>query len=117
MTHGVIDSVGNGGILEYQNQPGALNEALADIFGEMVEARNKGTAPDWLKSDPFEPGNRDKLMQDYANPTSVSQLGGPPNPSKMSEFVNLSIQEDNGGVHINSSTCRRRPPSGHCAMG
>lgn len=103
LTHGVIDSVGNGGILEYQNQPGALNEALADIFGEMVEARNKGTAPDWLKSDPFEPGNRDKLIQDYANPTSVSQLGGPPNPSKMSEFVNLSIQQDNGGVHINSS--------------
>ncbi|MCI0535422.1 MAG: M4 family metallopeptidase [Verrucomicrobiales bacterium] len=103
LTHGVIDSVGNGGILEYENQPGALNEALADIFGEMVEARNKNARPDWLKADPFDPTNRDKLLQDYANPTSVSQLRGRANPSKMSEFVQLTINEDHGGVHINSS--------------
>ena len=108
LTHGVMDSIGNGGILEYKNQSGALNESMADIFGEMVEARNKGGEPDWLKADPFEPGNRSKLLQDYANPTSVSQFPGRPNPSKMSEFAQLSIEQDNGGVHINSciiNTC------------
>jgi Zn-dependent metalloprotease len=55
LTHGVIDNIGNGGILEYQFQSGAMNEALADLFGEMVEARNKNGRPDWLKADPFEP--------------------------------------------------------------
>ena len=103
LTHGVIDSVGNGGILEYRHQSGALNEALADIFGEMVEARFKNSMPDWLKADPFDPTNRDKLLQDYANPTSVSQMQGRPNPSKMSQLVQLTIEQDNGGVHINSS--------------
>jgi hypothetical protein len=99
----VIDSVGNGGILEYKFQSGALNESLADIFGEMVEARDKNGHPDWLKADPFDPTNRDKLLQDYANPTSVNFAPGRPNPSKMSEFADLSIDQDNGGVHINSS--------------
>lgn len=103
LTHGVIDSVGNGGILEYRRQSGALNEALADIFGEMVEARFKGASPDWLKADPFEPENRDKLLQDYANPTSVKAFTGDPNPSKMSEFIRLNDDQDNGGVHVNSS--------------
>lgn len=103
LTHGVMDSIGNGGILEYRNQPGAMNEALADIFGEMVEARFKNARPDWLKADPFDPTNRSKLLQDYSDPRSVSQIQGVPNPSKMSEFVQLSIDQDNGGVHINSS--------------
>ena len=103
LTHGVIDSVGNGGILEYQNQPGALNESLADIFGEMVESRFKNGRPDWLKADPFDPTNRDKLLQDYAQPGSVSQIQGRPNPGKMSEFIQLTINQDQGGVHINSS--------------
>src|SRR5262249_14428744 len=46
LTHGVIFSTGDGGILNYHDQPGALNESLADIFGENVEARTKGTN-DW----------------------------------------------------------------------
>jgi Zn-dependent metalloprotease len=102
LTHGVINSVGNGGILEYVNQSGALNEALADIFGENVQFFAEG-GPDWLKRDVFEPDNRDKLIQDYANPTSVLNFTGQPNPSKMSEFVRLSENQDNGGVHVNSS--------------
>jgi Zn-dependent metalloprotease len=43
LTHGVIFSIGDGGILNYHDQPGAMNEALADIFGENVEAFTKGT--------------------------------------------------------------------------
>ena len=45
LTHAVTT---NSADLVYQNQSGALNEAFSDIFGEMVEARTKGT-PDWLK--------------------------------------------------------------------
>jgi bacillolysin len=47
LTHGVIDSVGVDGVLNYAYQSGALNEAFPDIFGEMVEARTYGTN-DWL---------------------------------------------------------------------
>ena len=35
LTHGVITHSAN---LVYRDQPGALNEAFADIFGEMIEA-------------------------------------------------------------------------------
>lgn len=100
LTHGVISSLGNGGILNYHFQPGALNEAFADIFGEMVEAFTRGSRPDWLKgaelSAPFP-------VQDYANPNARSQLGGRPNPAKMSQFFELPLETDRGGVHINSS--------------
>ena len=88
VTHGVINSIGDTGILEYKNQPGALNEALADIFGEMVEARTKGTN-DWLIG-----SDLDSPFRSMANPNTYGQ------PSKMSEFGYTT--SDNGGVHNNS---------------
>ena len=63
LTHGVTSKTAG---LVYMNQSGALNEAFSDIFGEMVEARTKGT-PDWLKGGP-DLGN---TIQNYANPNSV----------------------------------------------
>lgn len=102
LTHGVTNSVGNGGILDYEFQSGALNESFSDIFGDLVEAWFKQANPDWLKVDPFEPNNPAKYLQNYANPNSVIQ-GGLMNPAKMSQFYRLSIDQDNGGVHINSS--------------
>ena len=49
LTHGVIEHSAN---LLYQDQPGALNEAFADIFGEMIEAKKKEEEgegpPDWI---------------------------------------------------------------------
>jgi Zn-dependent metalloprotease len=44
MTHGVIEKTAG---LIYENQPGALNEAIADIFGESVEAFQNNGVPDW----------------------------------------------------------------------
>jgi Zn-dependent metalloprotease len=98
-THGVIDHTGNGGILEYRFQSGALNESLADIFGEMIQARSSGQ-PDWLFSVELGGGSRD-----MANPASRIALTGRPHPSKMSQFENLPDGQagDNGGVHVNSS--------------
>ena len=91
-THGVIEKTSN---LVYENQPGALNEAVADIFGAFIEHE--------LKPDPV---NNWKLgetvvksggpLRDMKNPGAVSQA----QPSHMSRFVNT--QQDNGGVHINS---------------
>jgi len=45
LTHGVTSETAG---LVYLNQSGALSESFSDIFGEMVEARTKGS-PDWLK--------------------------------------------------------------------
>ncbi len=91
-THGVTEKTSN---LVYENQPGALNEAVSDIFGAFIEHS--------VKPDPV---NNWKLgeavvksggpLRDMKSPSSVSQ----PQPAHMSKFVNT--QQDNGGVHINS---------------
>jgi Zn-dependent metalloprotease len=101
LTHGVINSLGNGGILEYRNQSGALNEAFADIFGEMVEAYAKGGRPDWLKGKEL-----GVAVQNYANPAAVEIAPGRRYPAKMSELLPPTdpiAARDNGGVHLNSS--------------
>jgi Zn-dependent metalloprotease len=102
LTHGVINNVGEGGILVYHNQPGALNESLADIFGEMVEEFTLG-GPDWLKGAHLQLPKGP--IQDYADPNRIEFAPGRPNPARMSQFVNLpdTAEGDNGGVHINSS--------------
>ena len=92
LTHGVTDATAN---LVYLNQSGALNEAFSDIFGEMVQARTKGT-PDWIVGGP----DLGETLRDFVNPNSVS-CGLGPCPSKMSQFINTT--QDHGGVHINSS--------------
>ena len=98
LTHGVIYHSAN---LVYQNQPGALNEAFADIFGEMIEARTTGR-PDWLIGQAL--GDR-RFMRNMANPAALTFDGHRPYPTKMSEF--FYTHEDNGGVHTNSSIINR----------
>ena len=98
LTHGVIYHSAN---LIYQNQPGALNESFADIFGEMIEARTAGR-PDWLIGQAL--GDR-RFMRNMANPAALTFDGHRPYPTKMSEF--FYTHEDNGGVHTNSSIPNR----------
>ena len=93
LTHGVTQYTAN---LVYKNQSGALNEAMSDIFGEMVEAANTGGQPDWLMGSlPLQQPFRD--MKDPHNPNTI----GAPYPAHMNEYV--QTDQDNGGVHINSS--------------
>jgi hypothetical protein len=94
VTHGVVQQ--SAGLI-YQNQPGALNEAFADIMGEMVEAMVAG-APDWkLGSQLSQP------IRDMRNPGAFSQ------PAHMSDFRRLpnTPAGDWGGVHINSGIINR----------
>jgi len=101
MTHGVTSKTA---ALLYQDQSGALNEAISDIFGEMVENFAQGSN-DWIVgshlTSPF------RNMQD---PSSKQFFPGHPFPSRMSEFISSSdpvlanfVNKDSGGVHINSS--------------
>jgi len=90
LTHGVTSHTAD---LVYKDQSGALNESFSDIFGEMVDARTRGSA-DWLMPSVFTP------MRSLSDPSSIDiGYGYGPYPSKMSEYI--STTEDNGGVHIN----------------
>ncbi len=95
LTHGITSATSN---LIYRNQSGAINEAMSDIFGEAIERRTNGQN-DWLTGTTLQATGRN-----LKDPGSIingrTQL---PYPSKMSEFRDLTLEEDNGGVHINSS--------------
>lgn len=104
VTHGVAFSIGSEGVLKYQGQSGALNEAFADVFGEMIEARTRGTNDWWIGSD------LNAALRYLADPGSVLIDGIRPYPSRMSDFIqpddpflDYFIGRDNGGVHLNSS--------------
>ena len=103
LTHGVITHSAN---LIYRDQPGALNEAFADIFGEMIEAQEKKGKPDWLIGTKLIT-ELNPPMRNMANPATLTfdRGGTRPYPTKMSEYI--YTQADNGGVHINSSIINR----------
>jgi len=91
-THGVTEKTSN---LVYENQPGALNESVSDIFGAFIEhAVKPDDANNWKLGETVVKSGGP--LRDMKNPSSVSQ----PQPAHMSRFVNT--QQDNGGVHINS---------------
>jgi uncharacterized protein (TIGR03382 family) len=91
-THGVTEKTSN---LTYEDQPGALNEAVSDIFGAFIE---HSVAPDAVKN--WAMGETITLsgipLRDMSKPGSVED----PQPAHMNEFV--QTQQDAGGVHINS---------------
>ena len=103
LTHGVTENSAN---LIYQDQPGALNEAWSDIFGQAVEAVLENGA-DWLHGDAT--GAADRNMRD-PGALEIIPGSGRPYPSKMSQFLTATdpflqqfTNSDSGGVHINSS--------------
>jgi thermolysin len=88
-THGVTGSESN---LTYQNQSGALNEAMSDIFGNIIEHE---VFPDPVKNWQVGEGLLGaQFLRDMQDPSKGRQ------PGHMAEFVRTS--QDNGGVHINS---------------
>jgi len=89
-THGVTSSTSN---LRYQNQSGALNESVSDIFGAFIEHSVKADeTKNWQMGEDI--ARQAGLLRDFKNPAAGKQ------PAHMSKFVNT--QQDSGGVHINS---------------
>jgi Zn-dependent metalloprotease len=104
LTHGVTEFTAG---LEYQDQSGALNESISDVFGSLVKQwANKQTAAqaDWLiGAEVFTPeigGDALRSMKAPGHAYNSPTLGRDPQPDHMSKYVNMS--DDNGGVHINS---------------
>lgn len=104
MTHGVIQHSGG---LVYQDQSGALNESLADVFASIVVQRHLDQRPaeaDWLIGGSIlGPEVRGAGLRSMRAPGTAYHddlLGQDPQPFHMDNF--LSTSDDNGGVHINS---------------
>jgi len=107
LTHGVTAATAN---LTYQDQSGALNESVSDVFGSLVKqfvARPQQTADvaDWLiGAGLFTPSVNGVALRSMKAPGTAyddPELGGKdPQPSHMDGYVTTA--SDNGGVHINS---------------
>nr|WP_314842029.1 M4 family metallopeptidase [uncultured Microbacterium sp.] len=109
LAHGVVQYTAD---LEYQGQPGALNESIADVFGALTEQYLLGqSAADatWLiGAEIFTEAVQGKALRSMIEPGTAyddDELGKDPQPAHMSDFVRTT--EDNGGVHINSGIPNR----------
>jgi bacillolysin len=88
-THGVTERTS---ALRYQNQSGALNESVSDIFGVFIEhAFKPNEVNNWKMGEAIANAG---ALRDFKNPAAGRQ------PDHMTKFV--QTQQDMGGVHINS---------------
>ncbi len=95
MTHGVTQHTAG---LVYQDQSGALNESVSDVFGALVDSANWTMGEKIIKDYNAFPSG---ALRDLSNPHNGGNEGDPCwQPAVLSEYVQTS--QDNGGVHINS---------------
>jgi Zn-dependent metalloprotease len=102
-THGVTQYEAR---LVYSQQPGALNEAISDIFGSLAKQRllnQTATEADWIIGAGLftENVNGSGIRSLKAPGTAYDDpvLGKDPQPAHIDNYVNVAY--DNGGVHIN----------------
>ncbi|WP_392892827.1 M4 family metallopeptidase [Streptomyces sp. LN699] len=95
MTHGVIEHTAN---LVYAGQSGALNEALADYFGNAIDVTANGIP----MTDPTAGLIGENLCRTKsAADCALRDLNDGATTSK--SFLGVSFATDNGGVHLNST--------------
>lgn len=104
LTHGVTQFEGN---LDYEGQPGALNESISDVFGSLVKQwahRQTVHQADWLIGAGLLGAQvHGRALRSLAAPGTAyddPELGRDDQPAHMSKYVESN--EDDGGVHINS---------------
>jgi Zn-dependent metalloprotease len=104
LTHGVTASEA---ALNYQGQPGALNESMSDVFGSLIKQRalnQDADKADWLiGAGLLAKGVKGVALRSMKAPGTAYNdrvLGKDPQPRHMKDFVRTA--SDNGGVHINS---------------
>jgi Zn-dependent metalloprotease len=110
LTHGVTEHEAG---LEYQGQPGALNESISDVFGSLVKQYALGQSAadaDWLIGAGLLADGIDgvalRSMKAPGTAYDDERLGGKdPQPADMDGYVETT--DDNGGVHLNSGIPNR----------
>lgn len=106
MTHGVVSNSAN---LVYQFQSGALNESFADVFGIMIDNDDFLVGEDVVKS------SAGIALRDLSNPANTRVVSS--QPAHMNNFQNMSANDDNGGVHINSGIPNKAAYNAIVALG
>lgn len=100
LTHGVTQNTSG---LIYMFQPGAINESLSDVFGQLIDLSNND---DIVSGCDTNPTCRWLLGEDIAGPSAaIRDMKNPPHfgdPDKMSSSLYYKLPFDNGGVHTNS---------------
>ncbi|MGW5344324.1 M4 family metallopeptidase [Streptomyces sp. NPDC004050] len=110
LTHGITQFTCD---LVYEDQSGALNESVSDVFGSLVKQyarRQTAEEADWLiGAGLFTPTVRGQALRSVKAPGTAYDdrlLGGrDPQPDSMDRYVETDL--DNGGVHINSGIPNR----------
>jgi len=105
LTHGVTE---NEAQLIYQDQSGALNESISDVYGSLVKQYNNGKQAaqdaDWLIGEGiWADPDRGVALRSMKDPGTA--FDGDRQPGQMRDYVNTN--DDNGGVHINSGIPNR----------
>jgi len=96
LTHGVTEKTCG---LVYQFESGALNESMSDVFGVCVDRDDWQVGETIMKTNP----QGATALRDVSNPHNGQPSSSPFwQPEHVSELVQLSAQQDNGGVHVNS---------------
>ena len=103
MTHGITERSAN---LTYQNESGALNESMSDVFGAMVELYSDGgtiSADTWkIGEDSYTPGTPGDALRYMDNPHAKSGGGYTADDDPDHYNERYTGTADSGGVHINS---------------
>lgn len=95
LTHGITQSESD---LEYAFQSGAINESISDIFGAMVEhSITEKETDNWLIGEKIQ-RTEGTPLRSMIDPSKAEV----PQPLHMEEYLDLTLEQDNGGVHLNS---------------
>ena len=92
-THGLTDYTSD---LVYQDEPGALNESMSDIFGKALEWYVTPDDFNWLVGDIFILDDTRQPFRDMSDPNNQGH------PKYYRGNLWYTAEEDNGGVHSNS---------------
>ena len=96
-THAVVQYTAN---LEYKFQSGALNETYADIGGVSVDDDDFLIGEDVAKVQHYPTGALRDMADPHNGGSSLNDASW--QPAHMDEYVNLTIDQDRGGVHVNN---------------
>ncbi len=103
LTHGVISYEA---AFDYQDQPGALNESFADVFGSLVlQYKRKQSAKEasWLIGKGLLVKYPRQALRSLAAPGTAYDnplIGKDPQPAHFEDYRPQAYPDDNGGVHI-----------------
>ncbi|MBO9128845.1 M4 family metallopeptidase [Bacillus sp. 165] len=97
LTHAVTEYTSG---LIYQNESGALNEAISDIFGTIIEFYDNRNPDYEIGEDVYTPAKAGDALRSMSDP---AKYGDPDHYSKR-----YTGTQDNGGVHTNSGIINKQ---------